>query len=129
MAAPGGDELAGILAQAWRSLGECTRTSFWQTQAPAAQSVRLPAHPASAEQALEFWLEMVFHQPGFDAPVLAFASPAGKWVDLVAGEPDPNCIFALRANLRCKPFSFRPDTEVDARFREEARGALRAVFE
>jgi hypothetical protein len=66
---------------------------------------RLPAISTRAKESLEFWAGYLETRIRFNLPCLTIASAGLGSVDVIAGEPDANDFFCLRAAETSLPMS------------------------
>jgi hypothetical protein len=66
--------------------------------------LRVPALPADPA-ALSGWIRLVHSQLDVEVPLLGLAARGGGWLDFVAGKPQPQDFFCLRASAAQMPLT------------------------
>jgi hypothetical protein len=88
---------------------------------------RLPAISTRAKESLEFWAGYLETRIRFNFPCLTIASAGFGPVDVIAGEPDGDDLFCLRASETSLPMSrLTPSDKHLADLQLEAKVYLRS---
>src|SRR5258705_1338877 len=90
------------------------------------QQIRVPSCVSPTSQALLLWSNLFQSQLDPAVPVLYTFPVDENWVDVTAGEPTPQEIFALRASPKAMPLISEVPYNLEPAFRDKARAQVAA---
>lgn len=88
------------------------------------QHMRVPAGALGFEPSVLLWSRLLGIRVDRFVPCLFISSPAGPWLDVIAGEPSSHEFFCLRSLPAALPLVTDVPYEMDEPFKAKARSAL-----